>query len=85
MEIENMLSKPWNYWSPSTCETVRLELVKLADEVEMDAQEMSWADYPVTRQRYEDVVRALRDLIELVHGRDAEADEAVEMGAEAAP
>lgn len=83
MEMGVMFQQPWNYWSKATCETVRLELAKLAAEVEMDASEMSWADYPVTRQRYEDVVRALRDLIDVIQGEGHE--EPVGMGEEAAP
>lgn len=82
METKAMLVNPWNYWSAATRETVRLELAKLADEIEMDAAEMSWSEYPVTRQRLEDTMRAMRDLLDLVEGGMGEA---VGMGEEAAP
>lgn len=90
--MSEMRDRPWLYWSPATRETVRLELSKLADEVEMDADEMSWAEYPVTRQRYEDVARGLRDLRDVIVGNveydEVEVDGPVgppAMGEESAP
>lgn len=81
-EMNDLKMTPWAYWSPETREWVRMVLRLEQRRVLSASTELSWADFPVLRQRAEDRLRALADLEQVVAGLD---DGTVAMGDEVAP
>lgn len=80
--MSDVKSTPWAYWSPETREWVRMVL-RLEQRRVLDAsRELPWSEFPVLRQRFEDRLRALVDVEDVVSGLD---DGTVPMGGEGAP
>lgn len=81
-EMNDVKTTPWAYWSPETREWVRMVLRLEQRRITEASRELSWAEFPILRQRFEDRMRALVDIDDVVSGPD---DGTVPMGAEGAP